>query len=142
MVGAGTRAHKSRAEVRGGGSKPWRQKGTGRARSGTASSPIWRGGGVTFAARSQDHCQKINKKMYRAAMSTIFCRAGCAQNRLVMVDQLSIDQPKTRLIAARLAELHIDSNALLVTESLDGNLSLATRNLPGIQISDVVGLTR
>ncbi len=136
---AGTRAQKSRSDVRGGGAKPWRQKGTGRARAGTSSSPIWQGGGVTFAARPQDHSQKINKKMYRAAMSTIFSEL-LRQDRLRVVDELNLDQPKTRLIVAQMAELSIAGSALLVTVSEDRNLSLASRNLPGIEVSDVAGL--
>lgn len=136
---AGTRAHKGRSDVRGGGAKPWRQKGTGRARSGTASSPLWRGGGVTFAARPQDHSKKINKKMYRAAMRAIFSELVRRQ-RLLVVDDLSVERPKTRLIAARLAEFGIEGSALLVTESLDENLYLSARNLPGIQVCDVIGL--
>ena len=136
---AGTRAQKSRSEVRGGGAKPWRQKGTGRARSGTSNSPIWQGGGVTFAAKPQDHSQKVNKKMYRAAMSTIFSEL-LRQDRLSVVNELSLDQPKTRLIVAHLAELGITGSALLVTVSEDRNLSLAARNLHGVDVSDVASL--
>lgn len=135
---AGTRAQKTRSEVSGGGAKPWRQKGTGRARAGTIRSPIWRGGGVTFAARPQDHSQKVNKKMYRAAMRSIFSEL-IRQERLVVVDDLSVTEPKTRVMAARLAELEL-SNALLVTEDLDLNLFLSARNLPGVEVCDVAGL--
>lgn len=135
---AGTRAQKTRSEVRGGGAKPWRQKGTGRARAGTIRSPLWRGGGVTFAARPQDHSQKVNKKMYRAAMRSIFSEL-IRQERLVVVNDLSVTEPKTKVMAARLVELEVD-NALLVTEDVDLNLYLSARNLPKIEVTDVAGL--
>lgn len=135
---SGTRAQKSRSDVSGGGAKPWRQKGTGRARAGTIRSPLWRGGGVTFAARPQDHMQKVNKKMYRAAMRAIFSEL-IRQGRLIVVGDLVISEPKTKTMAARLSGLGVDS-ALLVTENLDANLLLSARNLPKIEVCDVAAL--
>ena len=136
---AGTRAQKNRAQVSGGGSKPWRQKGTGRARAGTIRSPLWRSGGVTFAAQPQDHSQKVNKKMYRAAMRSIFSEL-VRQHRLVVVQELKVAEPKTKLISAQLEGLGVNGNALLVTESLDMDLYLAARNLPKIDVCEVTGL--
>jgi large subunit ribosomal protein L4 len=134
----GTHAQKTRSEVRGGGRKPWRQKGTGRARSGTIRSPIWRGGGVTFAARQQDYSQKVNRKMYRAALRTIFSELA-RQERLVAIDEFSLEQPKTKLLAAKLGSLGLD-NVLVVTESVDDNLYLSARNLHHVDVRDVAGL--
>jgi large subunit ribosomal protein L4 len=131
----GTRAQKTRAEVRGGGSKPWRQKGTGRARAGTSRSPLWRGGGRIFAATSKDFSQKVNKKMRRAAMRSIYSEL-LRQERLVALDQFIVDEPKTRALAARLQKLGAE-NALIVTESLDKNLALSARNLPNVDVRDV-----
>ena len=138
---AGTRAQKTRAEVRGGGLKPWRQKGTGRARAGTTRGPLWRGGGVTFAARPQDHTQKLNRKMYRAAMRAIFSEL-LRQERLLLVDALDFPEIKTRHMIAQLANLGLTEQrrVLLVTESVDLNLYLSARNLRGVAVSDVVGL--
>jgi large subunit ribosomal protein L4 len=133
---AGTRAQKSRAEVSGGGRKPWRQKGTGRARVGSIRSPLWRGGGVTFAARPQDHSQKVNRKMYRAALRSIFSELR-RQERLLVVGDLALAEPKTRLMVARLAELGIQSSALLVTDAPDRNLELSARNLPQVAVREV-----
>lgn len=135
---AGTRKQLSRREVSGGGIKPWRQKGTGRARSGSSNSPIWRSGGVTFAARPQDHSQKLNKKMYRAALRSIFSEL-VRQDRLVVVDDLSVAEPKTKLVVSRLKDIGTDS-VLFVTEALDLNLYLAARNLHRTGVSDVAGL--
>jgi large subunit ribosomal protein L4 len=135
---AGTRAQKTRSEVSGGGAKPWRQKGTGRARAGTIRSPLWRGGGVTFAARPQDYSQKVNKKMYRAAMRSIFSEL-LRQDRLLVVDEFSVAEPKTKAMAARLAELGLDK-ALLVTHEVDRNLYLASRNLPRVDVREVTNL--
>lgn len=135
---AGTRKQLSRREVSGGGIKPWRQKGTGRARSGSSNSPIWRSGGVTFAARPQDHSQKLNKKMYRAALRSIFSEL-VRQDRLVVVDDLSVAEPKTKLVVSRLKDIGTDS-VLFVTEALDLNLYLAARNLHRTGVSDVTGL--
>ncbi|MFZ1642682.1 MAG: 50S ribosomal protein L4 [Candidatus Contendobacter sp.] len=138
---AGTRAQKTRAEVRGGGAKPWRQKGTGRARAGSSRGPIWRGGGVTFAARPQDHSQKVNRKMYRAAMRTIFSEL-LRQDRLLVVDALDLPEIKTRRMVEQLAALGLadQRRVLLVAEDVDMNLYLSARNLPGVAVSDVPGL--
>ena len=100
----GTRAHRNRAEVRGGGRKPWRQKGTGRARAGTIRSPIWRGGGVTFAAKPHDHTQKVNRKMYRGAMQAILSEL-VRQDRLIVVDDFKVDEPRTKVVKQKLDEL-------------------------------------
>ena len=132
----GTVAQKTRAEVRGGGRKPWRQKGTGRARAGTIRSPIWRGGGVTFAARPQDHSQKVNRKMYRGAMCSILSEL-VRQDRLVLVEDFNLDAPKTKTLVSRLKELALDS-VLIVTDSVDENLYLAARNLKDVDVRDVV----
>ena len=138
---AGTRAQKNRSDVRGGGAKPWRQKGTGRARAGSSRSPIWRGGGVTFAARPQDHSQKVNRKMYRAAMRAIFSEL-LRQDRLLVVDALDIPEIKTRLMVEQLAALGLaeQRRVLLVAEEVDMNLYLSARNLPNVAVSDVHGL--
>lgn len=131
----GTRAQKNRSDVRGGGKKPWRQKGTGRARAGTIRSPLWRSGGVTFAARPQDHSQKVNRKMYRAAMRSILSEL-VRQERLVVVEEFSVEAPKTKQVAAKLKELNIEK-VLIVTEEADEKLYLAARNLPHVDVVDV-----
>ena len=138
---AGTRAQKNRAQVSGGGAKPFRQKGTGRARAGSSRGPLWRGGGVTFAARPQDHSQKVNRKMYRAAMRAIFSEL-LRQDRLLVVDALEIAEIKTRRMIAQLAALGLaeQKRVLVVTENVDLNLYLSARNLRGVAVSDVVGL--
>jgi large subunit ribosomal protein L4 len=135
---AGTKAQKNRSAVRGGGKKPWRQKGTGRARVGTIRSPIWRGGGVTFAATPRDHAQKVNRKMYRGAIQAILSEL-VRQDRLIVVDALAPEEPKTRVLAARLAELGLEQG-LLVTAEMDENLYLASRNLAGVMAVDVAGI--
>jgi len=137
MAGArqGTRAQKNRAAVNGGGRKPWRQKGTGRARAGTTRSPIWRSGGVTFAAKPQDHSQKVNRKMYRAAMQTIMSELA-RQDRLMVVESLDLEAPKTKLLLQRLGEYGVD-NVLIVSTEVDENLYLAARNLHKVDVSDV-----
>ena len=131
----GTRAQKTRSEVAGGGRKPWRQKGTGRARAGSIRSPIWRSGGTTFAARPQDHSQKVNRKMYRGAMRSILSEL-VRQDRLVVVESLALDAPKTKALVARLGELGLGS-ALIVTENVDENLYLSARNLKDVDVRDV-----
>ena len=131
----GTRAQKNRSDVRGGGKKPWRQKGTGRARAGTIRSPLWRSGGVTFAARPQDYTQKVNRKMYRAAMRSILSEL-VRQERLVAVDAFSVDVPKTKQVAAKLKELDLEK-VLIVTEEADETLYLAARNLPHVDVVEV-----
>lgn len=128
----GTRAQKTRAEVKLTGKKPWRQKGTGRARSGTAASPIWRKGGVTFAAKPQNHNQKVNKKMYRSAMRSILSELA-RQDRITAVESLSLAEPKTKLLVAKLNELKLDK-VLIITNELDTNLFLAARNLPFVEV--------
>ncbi len=140
MAGArqGTRAQKNRAAVNGGGKKPWRQKGTGRARAGTTRSPIWRSGGVTFAAQPQDHSQKVNRKMYRAAMQTIMSELA-RQDRLMVVESLDLEAPKTKLLLQRLGEYGVD-NVLIVSAEVDENLYLAARNLHKVDVSDVDGI--
>ena len=123
----GTKAQKSRSDARGGGRKPWRQKGTGRARAGTIRSPIWRGGGVTFAARPRSYAQKLNRKMYRAALRSIVSEL-VRQERLTVVESFTLDAPKTRELVAKLDGLGLD-DALIVTDGGDENLELASRNL-------------
>ena len=134
----GTKAQKTRSEVRGGGKKPWRQKGTGRARAGTIRSPIWRSGGVTFAAKPRSYAQKVNRKMYRAAMRSILSEL-VRQERLIVVDDFSIDIPKTKAFTAKLADMGL-SNVLILSENLDQNLHLASRNVPHVDVRDVAGL--
>ena len=136
---AGTKAQKSRSEVRGGGAKPWRQKGTGRARAGTIRSPIWRSGGRTFAAKPRDHSVKLNKKMYRAAVSSMLSEL-VRQERLLLVEDITIDAPKTKSMVAKLKDYDL-SKALIVTETGDENLYLSARNLIGVNITDVAGMT-
>lgn len=133
---AGTRAHKSRSDVRGGGAKPWRQKGTGRARAGTIRSPIWRSGGKTFASSPQDYTQKVNKKMRRSAMCSILSELA-RQERLVMVDDFGVDAPKTKELKSKLDGMGVGSNCLIVTEAFDQNLYLSGRNLPHVNVKDV-----
>ncbi|MBU1294427.1 MULTISPECIES: 50S ribosomal protein L4 [Marinomonas] len=134
----GSRAQKTRSEVAGGGRKPWKQKGSGRARAGTIRSPLWRSGGVTFAAKPQDHSQKVNKKMYRAAMRTIWSEL-VRQDRLVVVEDLKLEAPKTKLFIAKMAELNIE-NALIVSHNLDDNLFLAARNIPNVDVRDAASI--
>ena len=134
----GTRAQKNRSDVRGGGKKPWRQKGTGRARAGTIRSPLWRSGGVTFAASPQDHSQKVNRKMYRAAMRSIFSEL-VRQERLVVVDDMNVDSPKTKAFSAKLKDLGV-TNALILSENVEQNLHLASRNIPHVDVRDIAGL--
>ena len=131
---AGTKAQKNRAAVRGGGAKPWRQKGTGRARAGTIRSPIWVGGGRTFAAQPRNHEQKVNKKMYRAALRSVLSEL-VRQDRLVVVKELSLEAPKTKLLATKLRELDLD-NVLILNEAFDEKIFLAARNLPNVGICD------
>lgn len=132
---AGSKAQKNRSAVRGGGKKPWRQKGTGRARAGTIRSPLWRGGGVTFAAQPRDHAQKVNRKMYRGALQAILSEL-VRQDRLVLVDQLDVAEPKTRVLKEQLADLGV-GQCLIVTSEVGENLFLASRNIPGIHVVDV-----
>ena len=135
---AGTRAQKNRSDVRGGGRKPWRQKGTGRARAGTITSPIWRKGGVTFAARPQDHSQKVNKKMYRGAIRSIFSEL-VRQERLIVVESLEVAAPKTRELLTKLKELELE-DVLIITDKVEENLYLAARNLHKVDVRDVAAI--
>ena len=132
---AGTKRQKSRAEVRGGGKKPWAQKGTGQARAGSSRSPIWRGGGVTFAARPRDFSQKVNRKMYRGAIVSMLSEL-VRQNRLVVTDEIALEAPKTKLLASKLAGWSL-SKVLIVVEALDEKLYLASRNLPHVELIEV-----
>jgi large subunit ribosomal protein L4 len=130
----GTRAQKTRAEVSGGGKKPFKQKGTGRARAGSIRSPLWRGGGKSFAAKPQDWAQKVNRKMYRGAMQCILAEL-VRQDRLVLVEEITVGTPKTKELLAKLQSLGV-SNALIVTDAVDENLYLAARNLPHVEVID------
>ena len=135
---AGTKAQKSRSTASGGGKKPWRQKGTGRARAGTIRSPIWRGGGRTFAATPRDHSQKVNRKMYRGALQTILSEL-VRQDRLVVVDKLDLAEPRTRLLRKELSGMGAEK-CLIVTSELDENLFLASRNIHGVDCMDVASI--
>lgn len=130
----GSKAQKTRSQVSGGGKKPWRQKGTGRARAGTIRSPLWRGGGKTFAAVPLDHSQKVNRKMYRGALRCILSEL-VRQERLVVVDDFTIAEPKTKSLVAKLKELALN-NVLIVTDAVDENLFLSARNLPKVDVRD------
>ena len=134
----GTVQQKTRSEVRGGGRKPWRQKGTGRARSGTIRSPIWRSGGVTFAARPQDFSKKLNKKMYRGAMQCILSEL-IRQDRLIVVNEFAVESHKTRDLVTKLKDYDLD-NVLIVSDQIEENLYLAARNLHKVDVLDVSGL--
>ena len=134
----GTRAQKNRSAVSGGGRKPFRQKGTGRARAGTIRSPIWRGGGVTFAAQPQDHSQKLNRKMYRSALRSIVSELA-RQDRLIVVQDFSLETPKTKALIAKLGEFGLQE-ALIVTEEVNENLYLASRNLHKVEVCDASAL--
>jgi len=134
----GTKAQKTRSEVSGGGKKPWRQKGTGRARAGTIRSPLWRGGGVTFAAKPRDFEQKLNRKMYRAALQCILAELN-RQDRLIVVESFDLDAPKTKSLVQLLAQYNL-ADVLIVTEDISENLYLAARNLHKVGVSDVQGV--
>ena len=131
----GSAKQKNRSEVRGGGKKPYRQKGTGRARAGTIRSPLWRGGGVTFASRPRDFSKKINKKMYRAAIKSIFSEL-VRQNRLVAIEKPTLKKPKTKEVANFLNEFSL-SKVLIITDELDMNLYLSARNIPNVDVITV-----
>ena len=135
---AGTKAQKNRAAVRGGGAKPWNQKGTGRARAGTSRSPIWVGGGRTFAAQPRSFDQKVNKKMYRAALRSVMSEL-VRQDRLVIVSELALEAPKTKLLATKLKEFELN-NVLILNEAFDEKIFLAARNLPNVGICDVASM--
>lgn len=131
---AGTKKQKTRAEVRGGGAKPWRQKGTGRARAGTIRSPLWRSGGVIFAATPRDHSQKVNKKMYRGAMAAILSEL-VRQQRLIVVNDFLVQQPKTKQLVEKLKSMELN-NVLIVDAQIDENLYLASRNIPNVAVKE------
>jgi large subunit ribosomal protein L4 len=132
---SGTKAQKTRAEVRGGGRKPYSQKGTGQARAGSSRSPIWVGGGVTFAAKPRDFAQKVNKKMYRGALQSMLSEL-VRQDRLVVTQDFTVDAPKTRQVADKLKKLNLE-RVLIVIEGIDEKLSLAARNLPHVEVLPV-----
>jgi len=134
----GTKAQKTRSDVRGGGKRPWRQKGTGRARAGTIRSPLWRGGGRTFAARPQDHSQKVNRKMYRGALQAILSEL-VRQERLIVLDGLELKAPKTAELMKKLSKLDF-AKGLIVTAEVESNLFLAARNIPNVYALDVTAL--
>ena len=140
MAGArqGSVKQKTRSEVRGGGRKPWRQKGTGRARAGTIRSPIWRGGGVTFAARPANHSKKLNKKMYRGAMQCILSEL-IRNGRLFVVNEFELGSHKTQELVNKLKEFELD-NVLIISEEVEKNLYLAARNLHKVDALDVTGI--
>ena len=135
---AGTKAQKNRSQVSGGGAKPWRQKGTGRARAGTIRSPIWVGGGRTFAAKPRDYSQKVNKKMYRAALRSI-CSELVRQDRLIITDSITMKAPKTKELAGKLKKLGLD-NVLIGNEAFDEKVFLSARNLPDVGICDAAAI--
>jgi len=135
---AGTKRQKSRAEVRGGGKKPWAQKGTGQARAGSSRSPIWVGGGVTFAARPRDFSQKVNRKMYRGAIRSMLSELARTE-RLVVTDSIPLEAPKTRLLANQLKSWSLEK-VLIVVEATDEKLYLAARNLPYVEVLEVTAL--
>jgi large subunit ribosomal protein L4 len=137
---SGSKANKNRSAVSGGGIKPWRQKGTGRARSGTIRSPLWRSGGVTFAAQPRDYSKKLNKKMYRGAIRSIISEL-VRQERFVVVDDFGIDSPKTKAVVAKLGEVAGTNNSLLVTAEDDNNIMLSVRNIPHCEAASVAALT-
>lgn len=130
----GTKAQKTRAEVRGGGAKPWKQKGTGRARAGTSRSPLWRKGGVIFAAKPHDYDQKVNRKMHRAAMSAVWSEL-IRQNRLILIDQFSVDTHKTSDLVKRLNEMNL-KDVLIIVPEVNEKIYLASRNVYGIDVRD------
>lgn len=136
---AGSKAQKTRAMVRGGGSKPWRQKGTGRARAGSIRSPLWRGGGRSFAAAPRDHGQKVNRKMYRGALRAILSELN-RQQRLSVIERLDIAQPKTKLLISKLASLGL-SDVLIVSNEISDTLGLAARNLSAVDVRETSRLS-
>ena len=136
---AGTKAQKTRSDVSGGGAKPWNQKGTGRARAGTSRGPLWRSGGVTFAARPRDYSKKLNKKMYRSAMRSIFSELVRSES-LIIVDDFGVTEPKTKAMLSKLSSLDVGNNALLVSAESDENLMMSSRNIPNCEYLSVSSL--
>lgn len=134
---AGTKAQKTRAEVSGGGAKPWNQKGTGQARAGTIRSPIWRKGGKVFAAKPRCFAQKVNKKMHKGALRSIFSEL-IRQERLLIVDSFAIDKPKTKVLLKKLNDMKIEGHVVIVSDNVEENLYLASRNLPEVQLQDAI----
>lgn len=132
---AGTKAQKTRAEVSGGGAKPWKQKGTGQARAGTIRSPLWRTGGKVFAAKPRCYKQKVNKKMYKGAIRSILSEL-IRQDRLLVVDAFQVEQPKTKSLMKKLQDMKIDGRIVIVSDAVDENLYLSARNLPHVQLQD------
>jgi len=132
---SGTKAQKTRSDVSGGGAKPFRQKGTGRARAGTIRSPLWRSGGTTFAARPRDFSKKLNKKMYRAGMRSIVSEL-IRQDRLIVVEEMTLAEPRTKLMVSRMSDLGV-TNGLVLTDGLDSSVYLAARNIPQLMVMDV-----
>lgn len=137
---AGTKAQKNRSAVSGGGAKPWRQKGTGRARAGTSRGPIWRSGGVTFAAQPRSFSQKLNKKMFKAGVRSIFSEL-LRQERLVVSNEIMPSTPKTKELAGKLASIDDAKRVLIISEAITDNLILASRNIPYVEVSTVEGLS-
>lgn len=131
---AGTKAQKTRSEVSGGGIKPWRQKGTGRARAGTIRSPLWRTGGITFAAKPRDFKQKVNKKMYKVAMRSILSQLA-REERLVIIESFDLEKPSTKEMVAKLKEMNVDK-ALIVLAEDNANVMLSARNIPDIYMAN------
>jgi len=136
---AGTKAQKNRSQASGGGAKPWKQKGTGRARAGTIRRPIWVGGGRTFAAKPQDHSQKVNRKMYQAAMRSILSELF-RQKRVVVTDSINIKQPKTKDLLKILNKNNL-TDVLMVSEAFDENLFLSARNVKNVGICNAGSIT-
>jgi len=134
----GSKAQKTRSEVSGGGRKPWRQKGTGRARAGTIRSPIWIGGGATFAAKTRDYSQKVNRKMYRGALRCILSEL-IRQERLIVAESFTVESPKTKAFVAQLKGMNLD-NVLIVSDAVDENLLLASRNVKYVDVCDVAAV--
>ena len=129
---SGTKAQKNRSSARGGGAKPWRQKGTGRARAGTIRSPLWVGGGKAFAAKNKTYHKKINKKVLKSALKSIFS-ALAKENRLIVVDEITIEEPKTKFMIGLLKTLELESVLILLKE-IDINIKLASRNIPNVEV--------
>jgi large subunit ribosomal protein L4 len=136
---SGTKAQKTRAEVRGGGKKPYAQKGTGQARAGSSRSPIWVGGGVTFAAKPRDFSQKVNRKMYRGAIRSMLSELA-RQDRLLVANELALEAPKTKLLLSQLKSMALEGKVLIVVEAVDEKLFLAARNLPHVEVLEVSAL--
>ena len=136
---SGTKAQKTRSDVSGGGAKPWNQKGTGRARAGTSRGPLWRSGGVTFAARPRDHSKKLNKKMYRSAMRSIFSELVRSES-LIIVEDFGVTEPKTKAMLSKLSSLDVGNNSLLVSADSDENLMMSSRNIPNCEYLPVSSL--